>query len=67
METDIEMVEQNGKQDGEVIIEDLIKSNNSSSSNLNSKTTSRLSTKSKEFSNQNGERKSSVEEMIVDE
>ncbi len=53
LDTDFEMVEQNGKQDGDVIIEDLVKSNRQ--------------TKSKEFSNLNGEKKLSAEEIVIDE
>lgn len=64
LEKDIEMVEQNGKQEAkeDVLIEDILKSN-STSSNLSAK--SNRQSKAKDYSAQNGKNKISTEEAPV--
>lgn len=65
LEADVEMVEQNGKQEcGDVLIEDILKSN-SSSSNLGGK--SNRQTKVKDFAEVNGKNKISVEEIPAED
>ena len=68
LNTDVDMVEQNGKKDGDAVIEDMIKTNGAAaaSANLNNNSfkSSRPINKSKEFSNLNGaeQRKMSTDE-----
>ncbi len=64
METETEMVEQNGKQDSEMLIEDILKSN-STSSNLSGK--SSRQTKLKELNETNGKNKTSVEDIPAED
>jgi len=66
LETDINMVEQNGKHDSkeDVLIENILKSN-SSSSNLSTK--SHRQSKTKDFDNQNNTNKNSTEEGQIDD
>jgi len=65
LETEVvEMVEQNGKQEGDVLIEDILKSN-STSSNLSGK--SNRQTKVKDFAEISGKNKVSVEEIPVED
>lgn len=65
-QADFEMVEQNGKQDSkeEMLIEDIILKS-SSSSNLNNK--SNRQSKTNDFSNQNGDKKMSTEDIPMED
>ena len=69
LNTDVDMVEQNGKKDGDAIIDDMIKTNGAAASaNLNSNSfKSSRPNKSKEFSNLNGaeQRKMSTDEPVA--
>lgn len=65
LETDVEMVEQNGRQEADTapLIEDVLKSN-STSSNLSAKS---RQTKVKDFAELNGKNKAPVEPIPVED